>query len=155
MPSIKLLLFNIILPTIDIFHLMRDNPGFLKRLGLFSFYRPYFQTCFTMALFLYASEERVLWKHFNLEVLCHVWHQPVKFQNLIYARVVQWGQVRCQCCLRLNLWTHRGARIHTSSSWRLEDDIQSLSQIPGPSFSLSLDLSHLESLPKVKESKPP
>ena len=52
MPSIKLLLFNIILSTIDIFHLMRDNPGFLKRLGLFSFYRPYFQTCFTMALFL-------------------------------------------------------------------------------------------------------
>ena len=33
-------------------YLMRDNPGFLKRLGLFSFYRPYFQTCFTMALFL-------------------------------------------------------------------------------------------------------
>ena len=32
--------------------LVRDNPGFLKRLGLFSYYRPYFQTCFTMALFL-------------------------------------------------------------------------------------------------------
>ena len=33
-------------------YLMRDNPRFLKTLGLFSFYRPYFQTCFTMTLFL-------------------------------------------------------------------------------------------------------
>ena len=33
-------------------YLKRVSPQFLDSLGLFSFYRPYYQTCFTMALFL-------------------------------------------------------------------------------------------------------
>ena len=49
----------------------------------------------------WTSSTPTLWWHLHVEILCHVWPQPVKFQNLIYARVVQWGQVRCQCCLRL------------------------------------------------------
>ena len=41
------------LPSLGVLaYLKRANPEFLDRLGLFSFYRPFLQTCFTMTLFL-------------------------------------------------------------------------------------------------------
>ena len=41
------------LPSVCVLaYLKRVRPEFLDSLGLFSFYRPYYQTCFTMTLFL-------------------------------------------------------------------------------------------------------
>ena len=41
------------LPSVCVLaYLKRASPEFLDSLGLFSFYRPFYQTCFTMALFL-------------------------------------------------------------------------------------------------------
>ena len=70
-------------------YLKRVDPEFLDRLGLFSFSRPFLQTCFTMTLpekwaLLHTSQERALWWHFHMEIHCHLLPEPVEFQLQIH-----------------------------------------------------------------------
>ena len=129
-------------------YLKKAYPAFLDTLGLFSFYRPFYQTCFTMTLFLKSGPCFILprkglfggiftWRFIAMFVLNQLSFK-LKFFEAQFDGETYLANVVCVS----TLGGGPGSRFDSPSCRQLGGRVQPRSQVPAPPLSPYLWICH-------------